>query len=133
MTLSLFFLSFLVVMANNLLIKIFLMDKLDKLLKMQRDLSIELASDKYPSTIEQRISVLCIAIVPEAIELQRLTNWKWWKKPEKFNEKNAREELIDIWHFLLQASIELGMTSEDILNHYSHKNKINKLRKKSNY
>jgi dimeric dUTPase (all-alpha-NTP-PPase superfamily) len=120
-------------MANNFLIKIFLMDKLDKLLKMQRDLSIELASDKYPSTIEQRISVLCTAIVHEAIELQRLTNWKWWKKPVKFNEKNAREELIDIWHFLLQASIELGMTSEDILNHYSYKNKINKLRKKSNY
>jgi dimeric dUTPase (all-alpha-NTP-PPase superfamily) len=120
-------------MANNSYVKFFLMDKLDKLLKMQRDLSLELASDRYPNTIEQRISVLCTAIIHEAIELQRLTNWKWWKTPLKFSEKEAMEELIDIWHFLLQASIELGMTSEDILDQYSYKNKIHKIRKKQNY
>lgn len=109
------------------------MDKLDTLLKMQKELSIELASDRYPSTIEERISFLCTAIIHESVELQRLTNWKWWKKPRKFDEENAKGELIDMWHFLLQASIELGMTAEDILDHYSQKNEINKMRKKSNY
>lgn len=109
------------------------MDKLDELFRMQYELSIELAARKYPRSAEKRISALCTAMVHEAIELQRLTNWKWWKRPQKFDRENAREELIDIWHFLLQASIELDMSSNDILNYYSHKNKINKLRRKNNY
>ena len=37
----------------------------------------------------------------EAVELQRTTNWKWWKMPTEFNQKEAREELIDIWHFVV--------------------------------
>jgi len=109
------------------------MDKLDILLEMQRDLSLELVTDRYPSTVEERISLLSTAIIHEAIELQRLTNWKWWKKPVGFNAESARGELIDIWHFMLQTSIELGMTSDDILSYYSRKNIVNKERKKDNY
>jgi dimeric dUTPase (all-alpha-NTP-PPase superfamily) len=121
------------VMANNFHFYVFAMDKLDRLLKLQKELSIELASERYPSTMEQRISSLCIAIIHESVELQRLTNWKWWKRPREFDIENAKGELIDMWHFLLQASIELGMTADDILQYYMQKNEINKIRRKSNY
>lgn len=109
------------------------MDKLEKLIEMQRDLASVLASPRYPSKAEDRISLLCTAIIHEAIELQRLTNWKWWKNPTDFNIEDAKEELIDIWHFVLQATIELNMTPEDILKYYSKKNNLNKERKKMNY
>jgi len=109
------------------------MDKLDKLLEMQKELSLELMTERYPSIVQERIELLSTAIVHEAIELQRLTNWKWWKKPVGFDTEDAKEELIDIWHFMLQASIELGMTSDDILSYYSRKNIVNKERKKNNY
>jgi dimeric dUTPase (all-alpha-NTP-PPase superfamily) len=109
------------------------MDKLDRLLELQRELSIELASERYPCTMEQRISFICQALIHESVELQRLTNWKWWKQPKEFDIENAKGELIDIWHFLLQASIELGMTADDILKYYMQKFEINKFRKKSNY
>jgi dimeric dUTPase (all-alpha-NTP-PPase superfamily) len=109
------------------------MDKLETLLEMQRELSLELMTDRYPSMVQERIELLSTAIIHEAIELQRLTNWKWWKKPVGFDTENAKEELIDIWHFMLQASIELGMTSDDILSYYSRKNIVNKERKKNNY
>lgn len=109
------------------------MDKLQKLIEMQRNLATLLASPRYPSKTEERISYLCTAITHEAIELQRLTNWKWWKNPTEFNSEEAKEELIDIWHFVLQATIELDMTADDILKYYSKKNKINKIRKKTNY
>ncbi len=109
------------------------MDKLDRLLKLQRELSIELASERYPCTMEQRISFLCLALIHESVELQRLTNWKWWKRPREFDVENAKGELIDMWHFLLQASIELGMTADDILRYYMQKYEINKFRRKSNY
>jgi dimeric dUTPase (all-alpha-NTP-PPase superfamily) len=104
-------------------------DKLEKLINMQRNLATVLASTRYPTSTEERISFLCTAITHEAVELQRLTNWKWWKKPTVFND----EELIDIWHFVLQATIELNMTADDIVKYYSKKNKINKKRKKMNY
>jgi dimeric dUTPase (all-alpha-NTP-PPase superfamily) len=108
-------------------------DKLQKLIEMQRNLATLLASPRYPSKTEERISYLCTAITHEAIELQRLTNWKWWKNPTEFNAEEAKEELIDIWHFVLQATIELDMTADDVVKYYSKKNKINKKRKKTNY
>lgn len=79
------------------------------------------------------MSALSTAIIHEAVELQRLTNWKWWKKPTGFDITSAREELIDIWHFVVQASIELGMTPSDILEEYSKKNKVNRDRQTSGY
>ena len=109
------------------------MHKLDKLLEMQKELSLELMTERYPSMVQERIELLSTAIVHEAIELQRLTNWKWWKNPTEFDLEEAKEELIDIWHFVLQATIELDMTSDDVVKYYSKKNKINKKRKKMNY
>lgn len=109
------------------------MDKLEKLIEMQRNLASVLASSRYPLNTEERISLLCTAITHEAIELQRLTNWKWWKKPTEFDSEEAKEELIDIWHFVLQATIELDVTADDVVKYYSKKNKINKKRKKMNY
>jgi len=108
-------------------------DKLQKLIEMQRNLATVLASSRYPLKTEERISFLCTAITHEAIELQRLTNWKWWKKPTEFDAEEAKEELIDIWHFVLQATIELDMNADDVVKYYSKKNKINKKRKKMNY
>ena len=46
---------------------------------------------------------------------------------------DAREELIDIWHFVIQASLELGLTPDDILDEYKIKNEINKERQRSGY
>jgi dimeric dUTPase (all-alpha-NTP-PPase superfamily) len=82
---------------------------------------------------EERIYALCTAIIHEAVELQRLTNWKWWRKMLEFDENQAKEELIDIWHFVVDASIELGMTPQNILDEYVKKNQINKDRQKNGY
>ena len=50
-----------------------------------------------------------------------------------FNEKEAKEELIDIWHFVIQASIELNLTPDEILDEYKRKNEINRQRQKDGY
>ena len=50
-----------------------------------------------------------------------------------FNEEEAREELIDIWHFVIQASLELNLSPEDILKEYQRKNEINRQREKTGY
>ena len=108
-------------------------DKLESIFELQKGLADMMDLDRYPKDVEGKISVLCTAIMHEAIELQRTTNWKWWKTPTAFNEAEAKEELIDIWHFLIQASIELNLSPEDILKEYQRKNEINRQREKSGY
>jgi dimeric dUTPase (all-alpha-NTP-PPase superfamily) len=45
----------------------------------------------------------------------------------------AKEELVDIWHFVIQATLELGMTPSDVLKEYTKKNQINRDRQKLDY
>ena len=108
-------------------------DRLDTIFQLQKGLSEMMKLDRYPKDAEGRVSALSTAIMHEAVELQRTTNWKWWKTPTKFNEAEAREELIDIWHFVVQASLELDLTPVDILAEYKKKNEINRERQRSGY
>lgn len=100
---------------------------------MQKELASMMDLSRYPSSVEGRISVLSTAMIHEAVELQRLTSWKWWKKPSPLDKEAAKEELVDIWHFVVQASIELGMTPADMLEEYEKKNKVNRDRQASGY
>lgn len=108
-------------------------DILDSIFALQKGLADMMDLSRYPSDKEGRVSALCTAIIHEAVELQMTTNWKWWKKPAKFDEKHAREELIDIWHFVVQASLELGLEPKDILNEYKRKNEVNRQRQRDGY
>ncbi len=109
------------------------MDKLELIFSLQKGLAEMMNLDRYPKDVEGRISALCTAIIHEAVELQRTTSWKWWKKPTPFNVDNAKEELIDIWHFVVQASLELNLTPEDIIAEYKRKNEINRDRQRNGY
>lgn len=108
-------------------------DMLAAIFRKQKEFVTMIKHDRFPATKEERISNLCTAIIHEAVELQRLTNYKWWKTPVNFDEKKAREELIDIWHFVVQASIELGMEPKDILDEYQKKNLVNRQRQMNDY
>ena len=109
------------------------MDSLEVIFEMQKGLTEMMDLSRYPDSTEARISSLATAIIHEAVELQRLTNWKWWKKPAAFDRDLAKEELVDVWHFVVQASIELGMSPADIVEEYRKKNEVNKKRQTSGY
>ena len=108
-------------------------DHLESIFALQKGFTDMMSLDKYPDDVEGRVSALCTAIIHEAVELQRTTNWKWWKKPVPFDLEDAKEELIDIWHFVVQASLELNLTPDDILEEYKRKNQINRDRQKNGY
>jgi dimeric dUTPase (all-alpha-NTP-PPase superfamily) len=110
-----------------------LMDSLETIFSIQKELASMMDLSRYPASMDGRVSALSTAIVHEAIELQRLTSWKWWKQPTPFDSEAAKEELIDIWHFVVQTSIELGMSPSDVLNEYKKKNKVNRDRQVSGY
>ena len=108
-------------------------DRLETIFRLQKGLAEMMNLDRYPKDSESRVSALSTAIMHEAVELQRTTNWKWWKTPTSFNKADAREELIDIWHFVVQASLELNLTPNDIVEEYKRKNEINRERQKNGY
>jgi dimeric dUTPase (all-alpha-NTP-PPase superfamily) len=103
---------------------------------MQEKLDIRIIENMErppPAELDKWISMFATAIIHEATELQNLTNWKWWKRSREFDKEKAIEEIIDIWHFVVAASIEVGMRPHDILREYERKNKINHQRQSEGY
>ena len=80
-----------------------------------------------------RIFMLSTALLHEAVELQRETNWKWWKKETKTDIDKVQQEIIDIWHFVIQVSIEAGLDSKKLIEKYMEKNRENLVRQERGY
>ena len=108
-------------------------DTMDLIFSMQKELAKMMPKDRYPDNTGDRISALCTAMMHEVVELQRLTNWKWWKHESPLNIDDATEELIDVWHFVIQASLVLGLTPEMVLDAYMKKHAINVKRQEDGY
>jgi dimeric dUTPase (all-alpha-NTP-PPase superfamily) len=111
-------------------------DKLDQIFDMQEKLDIRIIENMErppPAELDKWIAMFATAIMHEAAELQDLTNWKWWKRSREFDKDSAIEEIIDIWHFVVAASIEVGLRPHDILREYERKNKINHQRQSEGY
>ena len=55
------------------------------------------------------------AMQQEMAELTDSVPWKWWAKYQKFDEQNARVEVIDLFHFLISVSTFRAVISFFIL------------------
>jgi dimeric dUTPase (all-alpha-NTP-PPase superfamily) len=75
----------------------------------------------------------CRAMSQELAELTDSVPWKWWAKYQKFDEQNARVEVVDLFHFLISMAQVLGMSADDVFNAYVRKNEVNFKRQESGY
>ena len=73
------------------------------------------------------------AMTQEIAELTDSVPWKWWAKYQKFDEQNARVEVVDLFHFLISIAQVLGMSADDVFNAYMQKNEVNFKRQESGY
>jgi dimeric dUTPase (all-alpha-NTP-PPase superfamily) len=73
------------------------------------------------------------AMQQELAELTDSVPWKWWAKYQKFDQQNARVEVVDLFHFLVSLAEVLGMSADDIYQAYLKKNLINHQRQDSGY
>jgi len=82
-----------------------------------------------------RLHMLCSFLQHEAEELKMETKWKWWKAPEnyKIDYQNRKVEIVDLWHVLIQISIEAGMTADDVLAEFYKKHDANIKRQDDRY
>ena len=83
----------------------------------------------------ERIFRLCSFLIHEAVELQQETKWKHWKAPENFkiDYENRNVEIADLWHVLIQLSMECGLTADDVIWHFNKKHEANIKRQEDRY
>ena len=73
------------------------------------------------------------AMQQEMAELTDSVPWKWWAKYQKFDEQNAKVEVVDLFHFLVSLAQTLGMTADDVYQAYLKKNAVNHQRQETGY
>lgn len=120
------------------------MDRLEKIFNLQEALNTRIGLDSSGNSDELRgkmsdrdkvkwILNYCRAMQQEIAELTDSVPWKWWARYQKFDEQNARVEVIDLFHFLVSLAQLLGMSAEDVYQAYLEKNKVNHQRQDSGY
>ena len=73
------------------------------------------------------------AMQQETAELIDSVPWKWWAKYQKFDEQNAKVEVVDLFHFLVSLAQTPGMSADDVYQAYLKKNQVNHQRQDSGY
>lgn len=79
------------------------------------------------------IKDMSIAAIDEIMEALRETPWKPWKKNQLYNQEKFQDEIIDLWHFVINLSLASGMSEKDVYKKFVFKNNINEKRRKNNY
>ena len=119
--------------------------KLEQIFKLQWELQNKLVKGytemlQDDSLKQMYINQNILAIIDETSEILRESAWKnpdvvpfGWKKKQKFNKENFKEELIDLFHFFINLCMVMGMDAEELFDRYTKKEKINEERNKTGY
>ncbi|MFM2081895.1 MAG: hypothetical protein RL380_586 [Verrucomicrobiota bacterium] len=111
-------------------------DQLRELWRMQDALNKRIGVQTESMTDEEKTKWLLNysrAMTQELAELVDSVPWKWWAKYQKFDEQNARVEVVDLFHFLISMAQVLGMSADDVFAAYIKKNEVNFKRQESGY
>ena len=111
-------------------------DQLRELFRMQKALNERIGVRTEGMSDEDKTKWLlnyCRAMSQEIAELTDSVPWKWWAKYQKFDEQNARVEVVDLFHFLISLAQVLGMSADDVFNAYVRKNEVNFKRQETGY
>ncbi len=116
--------------------KLSMSDKLNDIWELQEALNRRIGVNTASMSEEEKVKWVlnyCRAMTQEMAELTDSVPWKWWAKYQKFDEQNARVEVIDLFHFLISIAQVLGMSADDIYEAYRKKNEVNQKRQDSGY
>ncbi len=111
-------------------------DRLERIFEMQDELNrrIGVEMDKLDEAGKTEwVLNYTRAMQQELAELVDSVPWKWWARYQKFDEQNAKVEVVDLFHFLISLAQVLGMSAEDVYQAYLAKNKVNHKRQETGY
>ena len=90
----------------------------------------------YPNGIFKNVQYIKDMTLAAQIELGEMiqeTPWKPWKKEQQWDIDKAREELIDVQHFIINLALALGLGPEDFYERFKAKHKENWKRRHRGY
>ncbi len=111
-------------------------DQFRELFRMQKALNQRIGVQTDGMSEEEKtrwVLNYCRAMGQELAELTDSVPWKWWAKYQKFDEQNARVEVVDLFHFLISLAQVLGMSADDVFAAYVKKNEVNLRRQDTGY
>ena len=111
-------------------------DQFRELFRMQKALNERIGVKTDGMNDEEKAKWIlnyCRAMSQEMAELTDSVPWKWWAKYQKFDEQNARVEVVDLFHFLVSLAQTLGMSADDVYQAYLKKNAVNHQRQETGY
>ena len=119
-------------------------DKLKHMFNIQNNFQERLGTWEkisYSDSLKQQfINQMILALHEEATEIMRETAYKnpnyvpfGWKKSQENNYDKMKEEIVDIWHFVMNLAIISGMDSDEFYKIYLDKNKENHKRQDNKY
>jgi len=89
---------------------------------------------------QEFINLNILACINELNESLQETAWKnpeyilgGWKRGQVINIENFKNELIDVWHFVINLSLVSGMTAKELFNRFLFKNNENHGRQDRGY
>ena len=108
--------------------------EMSEVFKEQRKLQLEC----YPEfmrkfSVEERLSDNLKHMIHEIVETERELNFKHWKQPVVVDWDKAKNELVDVFIFFMNACNEMGMDVEELLSRITLKQGINRKRQSSGY
>jgi dimeric dUTPase (all-alpha-NTP-PPase superfamily) len=111
-------------------------DQLHEIFRMQDELNRRIGVNLSNLNDEEKTKWILNytrAMSQEMAELTDSVPWKWWAKYQKFDEQNAKVEVVDLFHFLVSLAQVLGMTADDVFQAYLKKNAVNHQRQETGY
>lgn len=103
------------------------MNTLDSHMELQNKLmNVVGASVTDEESLKNLLKVTALCIIDEVLEVVEFSkdSTKPWKKPD-FNESSIKEEIIDVYHFMLQLFVLMGMNENEVDAMYRFKNQRN--------
>ena len=113
----------------------------EKQQELQEKLGIWKKIEADPPQAKQAfINQMILACQEELVEIMRETPYKnpeyvpfGWKKGQIGDPEKFKDEIIDLWHFVMNLALVSGMNANEFYLRYCKKNTINLHRQKINY
>lgn len=99
-------------------------DMLTQLFQMQK-----VIIEKVPHGLrEESIPFLeaILGLQQELVEFTDLVSWKKWRRNKWDEDKaKAKDEIVDLWHYLLELTILCGFSPEEMVERFKSKHEVN--------
>lgn len=90
-------------------------------------------AEMTPETLANYRRSMAWATVSELVEAMDETGWKPWATSRHTNREEFMDEMTDVWLFVLNMMLSVGMTADDLLERFVKKQQNARLRHYNQY